>query len=81
VKIGGRKKARKLKLMRYGDIYQQSKVCWSKIINLENLQHILLENNKERLSEFVRDHISNAEKNTQKIKEALEGFKDEFSEE
>ena len=69
MKIGERKKARKLKLIKYGEIYQLSKVCWSEIIDLENLQQILLENNEERLASFVRNHVSNAERNTQKIKE------------
>ena len=51
VKIGGRKQARKLKIMQYGDIYQQSKVCWSEIIDIENLRRILLdEKNEERLT-------------------------------
>jgi len=51
VKIGGRKEARKLKLMQYGDIYQRSKVCWSKIIDIDNLQQILLDvDNEGRLA-------------------------------
>jgi len=50
VKIEGKKKARKLKLVKYGDIYHRSKACWSEILDLENLQQILLENNEERLA-------------------------------
>jgi len=51
MKIGGRKEARKLKLLQYSDIYQNSKVCWSEIKDLENLQQILLDvNNEERLA-------------------------------
>ena len=50
MKIEGKKKAKKLKLMKCGDIYQRSKVCWSEIIDLENLQQILLENNEEKLA-------------------------------
>ena len=49
--IEGRKEARKLKLLQYSDIYQNSKVCWSEIKDLENLQQILLDvNNEERLA-------------------------------
>jgi len=56
--------------VKYGDIYQRSKKCWSEIINLESLQKILLEsNNEKRLASFIRNHVSNAERNTQKIKE------------
>ena len=51
MKIGGRKEARKLKLLQYSDINQNSKVCWSEIKDLENLQQILLDvNNEERLA-------------------------------
>ena len=34
VRIGGRKDARKVKLMEYGDIFQRSKACWSEINDL-----------------------------------------------
>ena len=50
VKIRGRKEARKFKLMKYGEICQLSKVSWSEISDLKNLQQILLENNEERLA-------------------------------
>ena len=51
VKIGGRKEARKLKLIKYGEIYQHSKICWSEILDIKNLRRILLdENNEERLA-------------------------------
>jgi len=48
-KIRGRKEARKLKLRQYGEICQHSKVCWSEIIDINNLKLILLdEKNEER---------------------------------
>jgi len=47
VKIGGRKEARKLKLMQYGDIYQHFKKCWSEIIDIKNLRRILLDDKNE----------------------------------
>ena len=50
IKIEGRKEARKLKLMQYGDLYQRYYASWSEIIDIENLQQILLENNEERLA-------------------------------
>ena len=51
VKIGGRKEARKLKLMQYGDIYQRFKDCWSEIIDIKNIRLILLdEKNEEKLA-------------------------------
>jgi len=59
--------------MEYDDIYQLSKACWSEIIDIENLKRILLdEKNEEKLTEFVQNHISNAEKNTQRIKAVYE---------
>jgi len=47
VTIGGRKEARKLKLMQYGDIYQRFKDCWSEIIDIKNIRLILLDEKKE----------------------------------
>jgi len=50
VKIEGGKEARKLKLAQYSGIFQRSKVCWSEIEDLKNLQQILVDvNNDERL--------------------------------
>ena len=37
--------------MKYGDIYQSSKVCWSEILDIDNLRRILLDyKNEERLT-------------------------------
>jgi len=73
VKIEGRKEDLKLKLMKYREIYQRSMICWSEILDIKNLRQILLdEKNEERLAQFLRNHISNAERNTQKIKEFCE---------
>jgi len=42
---------RKLKLRKYGEIYEHSKAVWSEILDIKNLRLILLgENAKERLA-------------------------------
>jgi len=41
---------------------------WTQIMDLKNLQQILLEDNNEaKLALFLRNHISNAERNTRKF--------------
>jgi len=68
-KIEERKEAEKFKLIQYEELFQQYKVCWSEINDIENLQQILLDvNNEEGLNFFIRNHVSNAESNTKKIK-------------
>jgi len=46
--IGRLKETRKLKLKEYGEIYHNFQVCWSEILDIQNLRELLVNENEEQ---------------------------------